>query len=136
MILKIFNQSDKDKIKSYIDKLPDKPYSVRFEIIRPQRSIKQNALYQMWLNCLMADSGWHRDDIHDELGKRFLPKTTRAYRDEEKEIPISTSELNTKEFTDYLNRVQQFAAIEFGCVLPLPEDQIWEDFANQYQKYI
>jgi len=50
--------------------------------------------------------------------------------------PISTSKLNTAQFTAYLEKVQVLASSELGIVLPVPEDRIFEEFYEQYENRI
>ena len=51
-------------------------------------------------------------------------------------VPRSTATLDTKQMTDYLERVQQFAATELGIVLPNPGDLQWEEFEAYYSQFI
>lgn len=136
MIIKINHPSDKQKVIDYIRKLPDKKFIAKIERAKEIRSMSQNKLYWMWLSCIQADTGNFREDLHEEFSRMFLPKVTRIYRDEEIEKPISTTKLDTKQFTDYLDRVQQFASVEFGCILPNPEDLIFNEFVEAYQNQI
>ena len=136
MVITINQPSDKLKVRQYIDKLPDRKYKVEIKVVREQRSIPANRLYWLWLNCIMSETGNHRDDLHEELTRMYLPKVTTIYRDREIEKPISTTKLDKKQFSDYMNRVQQFAASEFGCVLPNPEDLHFEEFKSHFEDYI
>ena len=84
----------------------------------------------------MAETGNHKDDLHEEFGKMYLPRFTRVFNDEEKEIVMSTKDLDTKQFTDYLDRIQQFAASFHGIILPQPEDKVFGEFYSQYKRFI
>lgn len=48
----------------------------------------------------------------------------------------STANLDTKQFSQYLERIQQFASTEMGIILPNPKDQYFEQFYQQYMDYI
>lgn len=137
MILKILKPPDKDKVKTAIDDLnPDKQYVIEIKIKREQRSIDQNRLYWLWLNCLMDETGEHRDNLHEYFKSKFLgAKECRCF-DTVFFIPQSTTAQDTKQFTDYLERVRQFAATELNITLPDPKDQYWEEFYNTYKDYI
>lgn len=136
MIIEIATPQDKQKVADYIDRLPDKKFTVKIERKKENRSISQNALYWSWLNLIMAETGNHKDDLHEDLGKKFLPRFVRVYNDEEKEIVRSTKHLCTVEFADYLKRVQEFSASWWGVRLPDPDERIFEEFYSQYQNYI
>ena len=44
----------------------------------------------------------------------------------------TTSKLNTKQMSDFMNKVQADAASELGIQLPIPEDRYFEEFYQQY----
>lgn len=136
MILRIRNNNDKRAIAGYILKLPDgKAYDVTISLKRAKRSLNQNRMYWMWLNCISDDTGGHKDQIHTELKAMFMPKKEVSTIDGELiKVPKSTTELNTKEFTDYLTQVQVFAASELGIILPVPEDEVWNIFVEQFDR--
>lgn len=79
------------------------------------RSQKQNAYY--WgvvLKIMGAEIGYLDSEIHQLMGKEFL-----SYEKSPGELFIrSTTELNTKEFEDYLTNVRRFAATELNIFVP------------------
>lgn len=137
MILKILRPPDKDRVKSAIDELkPDKQYTVEIKQKREKRTIDQNSLYWLWLNCIMDETGTHRDELHEYFKSKFLGSDQRKVFDTIFFIPRSTTQLDAKEFTAYLERVRQFAAVELSITLPDPKDRYWEEFYNHYKNYI
>lgn len=48
-------------------------------------------------------------------------------------VPGSTTDLNTLQMTNYLEKVKADAATEFGITLPLPEDRNYEAFVAEYR---
>lgn len=137
MNLKILNHSDKEKVKQYLDKLPDnKQFEVIIKQIRKIRTMPQNRLYWLWLTCIMEETGNDKEDLHRHFTEKYLPKNTREVLGQQIEEPISTKILDTAQFTKYLERVQQFANSELGIALPNPEDLHWKDFYDQYHNFI
>ena len=136
MILKILKPPDKEKVKQYIDKLPDKKFTVEIKQKREIRTVSQNALYWLWLTCIMAETGNEKDYLHIFFGKKYLPKESRVLYGEIVEITVSTTKLDTAQFTNYLDRIQQFASSELGIILPRPEDLHFQDFYNTYKDFI
>jgi hypothetical protein len=138
MLLKILQHSDKQKVIDYVTRLPDgKQYTVEIKRKREKRTIDQNRLYWLWLSCIMDETGEHKDALHEFFKSYFLGVTENFVFDKyQVVIPNSTTKLNTKEMTDYLERVQQFANVELGIVLPNPEDLYWEEFYNHYENFI
>ena len=138
MLFRILQPTDKRKVIDYVEKLPEgKPYTVEIKVKRKQRSMDQNRLYWMWLKCIMNETGEHKDRLHEFFKQHFLGVDERWVFDRwQVAVPRSTTELDTKQMTDYLDRVQQFAATELGIVLPNPEDLQWAEFEAQYSQYI
>lgn len=138
MLLRINQSSDKRKVIDYVERLPEgMPYTVEIKLKRKQRSTDQNRLYWMWLNCIMAETGEHKDRLHEFFKHHFLGmEEHRAF--DRYSVPVlrSTASLDTKQMADYLERIRQFAAAELGIVLPDPEDLQWAEFEAQYERYI
>jgi len=141
MILKILHSKDKQKVVDYIERLPDdKKYIVDVKFMREKRSIDQNKLYWLWLSCIMDETGEHKDRLHIIFKKMFLGVGTITVNlmgiSYSTEVANSTTKLDTKEFTYYLERIQQFALTDLGIVLPNPKDRFWEEFYQKYKNFI
>jgi hypothetical protein len=138
MLLKILQHSDKQKVMDYVNRLPGgKKYTVEVKIKREQRSVNQNRLYFLWLSCLMDETGEHKDTLHEYFKQHFLGVDERfVFNKYQIIVPKSTTGLDTKQMTDYLERIQQFANTELGVVLPNPEDRYWEEFVEHYENHI
>ena len=135
MVFKVVNECTKAAAISYIDKLPEgKMYKVSVTLHRDRRSLPQNSLYWLWLNCISAETGNDVDALHDYFKDRFLSRKVEIFGDE-CSVGTSTTKLNTAEFTAFLDKVQQFAANE-GIILPNPEDLYFEQFYQQYKDFI
>lgn len=81
--------------------------------------------------------GYNTDMFCTELKRRYLPsESVVGLYGEVIKRPISTSKLNTAQFTAYLEKVQVLASSELGIVLPVPEDRIFEEFYEQYENRI
>ncbi len=138
MLLKIEKQGDKTKVLDYVNKLPDnKKFTVEIKRKREKRSIDQNRLYWLWLNCIMDETGEHKDNLHEYFKQHYLGISEHMVFDKYQVIIArSTTGLDTKEMTDYLNRIQQFAGTELGIILPNPEDKHFEEFKTHYENFI
>lgn len=137
MNFKINNQHDRKSVASYIEKLPDgKQYDVSVSLRRKIRSLPQNSLYWLWIGCICAETGNEKKDLHEVFSVMYLPIETNVIFGHSIERPISTTKLNTKQFTDYLDRIQQFASSELGIILPDPKDLYFAQFYEQYKNWI
>lgn len=99
------------------------------------RSIRQNRWY--WGVCvalLSEHTGYGPEEMHDILKAKFLPKQLAVTNGNGRIVDSfviggSTRELNTVEFKDYTERIQQWAAEDLGVVIPDPESALAEALA-------
>ena len=133
----INTETDKQAVKGYIDKLNlSKAYKVEVKRKDEKRTLSQNRLYRLWLNCISAESGNDVEDLHEYFKTTFLDIHSRIIYGKEIVRVTSTTELNTEQFKAYLDKVQQWASVELGIILPEPEDMIFEQFVERYKNYI
>lgn len=136
MILKIKTETDKNIVKGYIDKLDllvGKSYIVSITTKRVIRTISQHRLYWLWIACIEHETGNDKDVLHEYFKQEFLGRIAVRVLKSEVYPTRSTTTLNTKEFTNYLNKIQVFASAELGIVLPLPNDLHFKAFYEQYK---
>lgn len=133
MILRINKQSDKESVISYIDKLPDKQFIVTIEKKKVTRTISQNSLYWMWINCISKETGNEPNDLHEYFGELKFPKVeVKMFDGSTRTKPMSTTKMDTVQFKEVLDWIQMFASTELGLILPNPEDKYFEEMANYY----
>lgn len=106
-------------------------YTITIKKASEKRSISQNDLMWMWLQCISNETGTPKDDIYMYYCKKFLMKTVTIGNRMER-IYMTSSKLNTLEMTNFLNQIQADAQTELGITLPLPEDRFFECFYQQY----
>lgn len=134
MDFKIDDVAKKEAVKQYIDSLPDgKSFDVSIVRHKEKRSISQNRLYHLWLNCISRETGNDIDDLHRFFAGKFLGFHSNDVFGKIVHTPVSTSSLSTEQFTEFLDRIQSFASGE-GIILPLPSDLYFPDFLNIYDK--
>ena len=125
MIIK--SQEDKNKALNRISMLAiDKPWQMELKPYKKNRSVAQNKLYWKWITCVGDEIGYESDELHAIMADKFLPNEIVEYGGKEIKKDKSTSRLNTKEFTIYLEQIDRWAVTEMGIVLPGPSDLIWE----------
>ena len=124
MILR--NDTDKREAIEEIQALdPEKVWHVEIELYKPNRSHAQNSLYYLWMRVIDDYSGQGVEDLHAVFAVKFLDHTSVTVDEDEVLVARSTSSLNSKEFTDYLNQIERFAH-EMGLTLPHPDDLFHE----------
>lgn len=110
----------KKRIADLIMRLPDgEKFEVEVTAYKPNRTVLQNKLYWHWLNHLQNETGYDKDELH-ELGKRaVLGVQTKTVMGALIAITPSTTDLNVKEFIDYLEKFEAYFASK-GFLLPAP----------------
>ena len=123
----IRNESDKDRVIRHINALnTDKPWMIDIKLYKKNRSLAQNKLYFMWMKVIGDSIGYTSEEMHAIMADKFLTTEFVEYGGDRIKRDKSTSRLNTKEFTEYLEKIDRWAASEMGIALPSPEELIWE----------
>lgn len=104
-------------------------YTLTIKRASEKRTIAQNDLMWMWLDCIENETGTAKEDVYNHYCKKFLSKPDPMG---EGFINDTSSRLNTKQMIDFMKKIQADAASELGITLPVPEDRYFEDFYLQY----
>lgn len=120
-----YNPNDTEghkKLGKALKGLPAGEYVVKVELNRPVRSLDQNKYYHAILKIIGAETGNEHDELHRICKQKFNSDT--HYREDGTAMVYvnSTSDLNSKEFTAYINNVKQWALEEFQIVIPDRKD--------------
>jgi len=111
-------------------------FVAEFKQFRRQRTLKQNSIYWAWLRCIHRESeegsAYTENDLHEYFSQKYLPWTSKCIHGQEVIVRKSTSMLDTKQFTEFLDSVQLDAMENFQCELITPEDPRWAEFQVRY----
>lgn len=100
-----------------IEELDGKRVAVSLEQKRKNRSLEQNAYYWGVVLASISDfTGYDAEDLHNHFKAHFLKREVGNLTTFK-----STSHLNTKEFTDYIDKIIRFANQVLGIEIPTPE---------------
>ena len=130
--------ADTAAVTAYLQRLsPAKEYDVTVAIHHRNRTIPQNSLYWLHVTCLADECGSDRDEVHAELKRLYLPsESVTGMYGETIVRPVSTSKLDTAQFSAYIEKVVAFASSTLGIVLPMPGDLAFEQFEEYYKDRI
>lgn len=122
LIVDMNSKSDKGRLFETLKGLKPVPYRIEFKVDRDQRSGQQNKYYWGVVVKLLSDhTGFTRDEMHECLRGMFLkyqkPMPPNGHM---ATITQSTTDLDTKEFEDYLEEIRRFAIQELDVEIPLP----------------
>jgi hypothetical protein len=130
---KVKTEFDRQRVIGIIQRLDlSKPYTVTISQRKGRRSLDQNALMWLWLTCIESETGNDRIYLHEHFKKKWiLPKRIVIFGEEQ--LTYSTADLDTAQFSEYLDKLQAFAATELAITLPDPNDKHWDDFFDYYR---
>lgn len=105
-------------------RFPNGHVVVSVKVSRPERSSAQNRYWHGVVVPLFADHcGYEFEEMKDALALKLLPKElTDMDSGEVRLVPGHTSDLNTREFNDLIERAQRLGA-EMGIYIPDPSER-------------
>lgn len=127
MILIIDFNSDKDKKRLYeaLKKVKSVPCRIEIKVERNQRSANQCRYYfGVVIKLLSEHTGFTSEEMHETLKRKFLKYNKVLPNNERVEVTQSTTDLDTKEFEDYMEDVRRFAIQELDVYIPEPNEII------------
>lgn len=130
---KLSTELDRNMVIAYIQRLDitKKLYTVETLEKRVGRTISQNNLYWLWIACIEHETGQDRNELHDLFKDMFiLPVETEVLG--RKIIRHTTTDKDTLQFKQYLDKIQILASTELGIKLPDPNDKYWQEFYEYY----
>lgn len=88
--------------------------------IRPaNRTLRQNAAYWgVWLKTIEDATDVQAKAWHEFFKKEFAPINIYELRGQRIEVPESTTDMSTKEFSEYMEHIAKYAAEKLGIELP------------------
>lgn len=99
---------------------------------KKSRTNSQNRLYWLWLSFIAGETGNDSDVLHEFFRRKYLQSKIVQVFGEQSSVRQSTAALKSEEFTDYLKRIESFAASEIGITLPHPDDVYHEAMGSRY----
>lgn len=122
----------KEVVKSIEENGFDKPHLIEFKPFRKARSLKQNAVMWMWFRCIKDETGNDVDTLYEYFCEKYLPWSEKELFGNGVRMVGGTSQLNTKEFDDFLENIRMEMLNEQNITLPNPNDQGWDEFYAKY----
>lgn len=118
-------------IQRQIPLLKNGHWQITFE--KPNRTDLENRTFWGWLRLISEETGNGQQDMYAYYCERFNPQGCTYFKDG-KFSRGGTSELNTKQFAQFLTEIKADVSAELGIVLPTSEDASFNEFYEQYIK--
>lgn len=114
-------------------KLCSEGKKIEIKEYKPNRTNLQNRYYWTIINFISIETGNAKDSLHEFFKSKFLGQIDDRVFGVNISYDKTTTKLNTKEFTDYIEKISIFIS-DFGLSIPRPEDKDFEQFLNHYEK--
>jgi hypothetical protein len=123
MIIILRGSEQREYAHRKIDELNlSKIFQVEIKPWKNPRTLDQNALFHGWCKILSDEFGSDFEDTKEALKHKFLPPRYVEMDGETIEVRRSTAKLSAAEMWDLCNRIQAWAASDFGIILPTRMD--------------
>lgn len=131
MILDLHILPDRKRAESYFAKLMESGAKVEIKRVPQRRSLNQNSYLHKLFALYGAEFGWTLEEAKTVI-KRLLNYT---YKKDGELFLSHTSEMNTKELTEFIDRFRNHSASE-GFYLPSADEMgdNWEYFAKEIER--
>jgi len=128
--------TNRNKISEAIKSFDGKNIVITIEKSKKKRSNNQNAFYHAVVIPIMKDAfkdAWGEyysaTEIHEALKAKYCFKEQiNEATGEIIQIPISTTNFNTIEWEEYIDKIRAFAMEWFNVIIPMPNEQTLIDF--------
>ena len=127
---------DIERCKAFLNKLIEKRAKVELTQKREKRTLNQNSLFHAWIRVFQEHTGepsfedCKRDVKRVILGVR---EVVNKFTGEVQTDDYRTSQMDTRQLSDFMQKFKAWADTEFGCYLPTPDDIGFEDMIEQYE---
>lgn len=120
-----FDAAEAHARRQHLQALEGQRVEAVIRIRKKKRSLDQNAWLWGVAIPLLAESLGYDQHEHEQLHYQLLAECFGSAYDQRfgREVPrVTSSRLSTKEFSDYMEWLVRWAAVEHGCIIPLPNE--------------
>lgn len=137
LIYKAKDANSHKELGRKLQELPEGEYVIQIKKNRPIRSLSQNKYYHLILNLIAIETGHTHEELHEAMKLKFNCQVVYFPKGGSQIIGKTTSDLDSAEFTAYINRVKQWALDEFNIIIPEAKDvdyKRWMEIENNYER--
>ena len=124
-----------DAVHMWVHTITNGEWTLKLEKKVRQRGLSQNALLWVWMEVLSKEWAEATNDHYTKeqwkefFARKFLPVTGP----DGEIVGGSTSALTTEQMTEFLTKIQAYAATEWGITLLGAEDSMFNEWRSQYE---
>ena len=98
-----------ESVKNFMRSLPTGKYMIKISEYVDERTIDQNKFYWKLLEIIANEIGYEPEEMHEVYKYKFLQKTFTDSNGNLIRGVSSTTKLNVKEFTEYIDKIRRHA---------------------------
>jgi hypothetical protein len=127
MLLDFGNSIDVGRARAYLDKLVKEKKRCEIKSIRERRTARQNSYLHVCIGMFCAETGY----TVDEAKELFSLQNPDEFRYSKNGVSFRkpTSEMNTKEMTNFIDLIRSMAYDQLGLYIPTSQEYL----ENQFQ---
>jgi hypothetical protein len=133
MVFDLLSISDRIKAQNYLKELVTK--KVEIKEYRPKRTNDANRYYWAILTFLECETGQDKNQLHLFFREMFLEHRQITVLNKEIIEIQSTTELNTKQFYEYCEKIRIFVIENLGFDIPEMSTDEFIQFVEHYRQY-
>jgi len=134
-----FNLSKKgevQRVKTRLNFLFKKGATIEIFEKRPQRTRKQNNYLHLILSLFALETGYTLEEVKQDIFKRDVCKAFFEYRKGDRTFYKSTSDLDSKEMTEAIEKFRNWSIATAGIYLPeANEEELLNRIEEEMQIY-
>lgn len=125
---KIVGFVDRQRFDIWLGSLKDGMVEIEIKEIGSRRSQRQNNFYWVYLEIIEKDTGHNRSELHELFKQQFLTYSEKEVMGKIVKIYKSTTRLNKKEFSEYIDKIADFTNI------PPPYTELCDQYQPNLEK--
>jgi len=124
MRLDLSKNIDRTRAAAYMNKLIEKGAKIELKQFKPKRSLSQNSYLHLALSIIANESGYSLAETKTLMKRQY----GLMYEKNGQKFLKSTSQLDTKEMTDFIDFLRSFSLEQLGAYILSPEEFLENQF--------
>jgi hypothetical protein len=123
------NSIDANSAQLYLNKLIEEGAKIELKKIRGKRTLKQNSYFHVVITIFAMELGYTIEEAKTMLKRMYSnSEPSMVYQKKGYKFLRSTTTMDTKELTNFIEWIRNYAAIDAGIYIPTSEEYL----INQY----
>ena len=123
------NSIDATSAQLYLDKLIEEGAKIELKKIRGKRTLKQNSYFHVVITIFAMELGYTIEEAKTMLKRMYSnAEPSMIYQKKGYKFLRSTTTMDTKELTNFIEWIRNYAATDAGIYIPTSEEYLINQF--------